>query len=156
MNANYLNISKQDLKPIADALNAYLADLAVLGIKLHNLHWNVEGKNFFTLHAKLEEFYDTAAEDLDDVAERILTIGYRPLASLKEYIAAAGISELNSEAVDGSSVLPILIEDFSVMLKKSREIFALADDTGDQGTADLMSAFIGRYEKTLWMLNAGR
>ncbi|KGE71836.1 hypothetical protein DC28_08360 [Spirochaeta lutea] len=142
------------MQGVVKALNTYLANLGVLDIKLHNLHWNVEGQNFFSLHAKLEEFYDLAGEDLDEVAERILTLGYRPLASLKDFMASATLSELPSKAVKGPEVVDIVEGDFNAMLKQSREILTLAEEAKDQGTVDLMAGFIGRYEKTLWMLRA--
>jgi starvation-inducible DNA-binding protein len=156
MNASYMKQSSSELQPLAEALNGYLADIGVMDIKLHNLHWNVEGRNFFALHEKLEEFYEITHEILDDVAERVLTIGFRPLASLKDFIAKAGITELPSEAVDGDRILDILVEDFIYLLGKSREILELADSIGDQGSVDLMAGYIAQFEKTLWMLNATR
>ena len=58
-------------------------------MKLHNLHWNVQGQQFFGIHEKLEEFYDATAEELDAIAERVLTLGHRPFSSMADYLKAA-------------------------------------------------------------------
>ena len=57
-------------KKLYEKMNLYLANQEVAYIKLHNLHWYVKGRSFFTLHAKLEELYDRTAEIIDAVAER--------------------------------------------------------------------------------------
>lgn len=149
-----IGLDSKKLEPVAAGLNQYLADLGVLYIKIHNLHWNVEGPQFFQLHEKLEEFYDQTAEQLDDVAERILTIGFRPAASLKEYLNLAKIKELDSKPFGRDDVLKEVTQDFTYMLAESRKILRQAEEADDQGTVDLMAGFISGYEKTLWMLRA--
>uniref|UniRef100_UPI000B2A3799 Dps family protein n=1 Tax=Clostridium sp. NkU-1 TaxID=1095009 RepID=UPI000B2A3799 len=71
-------------KNLFEKLNEYLANQQVMYIKLHNLHWYVKGRSFFTLHAKLEELYDQTAQIMDEVAERLLALGGSPVASLKK------------------------------------------------------------------------
>ncbi len=154
MSAAYMNNDEAKLAGVAKELNNYLANLGLLDIKLHNLHWNVEGKEFFSVHAKLEEFYDYIGDDLDDVAERVLTLGFRPLASLKDFLANATLSELESTAIAPMESLKIVTADFTVMLEQTRKVLSLAEDAGDQGTVDLMAGYVGRYEKTLWMLHS--
>ncbi|AHC16347.1 Dps family protein [Salinispira pacifica] len=149
-----IGLDSKKLEPVAAGLNQYLADLGVLYIKIHNLHWNVEGPQFFQLHEKLEEFYDQTAEQLDDVAERILTIGFRPAASLKEYLNVAKIKELDSKPFGRDEVLKEVTQDFTYMLAESRKVLSQAEEADDQGTVDLMAGFISGYEKTLWMLRA--
>ena len=74
-----------------EKLNLYLANLNVLYRKVQNYHWNIVGTAFFSVHAKLEEYYDALNEQIDDVAERILSIGGRPLGTLKDYLAVSTI-----------------------------------------------------------------
>ena len=123
-------------------------------MKLHNLHWNIEGPAFFQLHSVFEQYYDKVTADLDEVAERILTLGERPAASVKEYIQLASIEELNSKGISADASIEEVKKDFNHMLEQSRSILELAEEAKDQGTVDLMAGFIGYYEKTLWMINA--
>ncbi|NLZ49842.1 MAG: DNA starvation/stationary phase protection protein [Clostridiales bacterium] len=154
MNKNFIGLDSNNLGKVVEGLNKYLADLNILYVKLHNLHWNVEGSGFFQLHAKFEELYDNINEAFDEVAERILTLGGRPAASVKEYVKLASIEELDSKGISGDDSIEIIRKDFYYMLEQSRNILALAEEVKDQGTVDLMANFIGNYEKTLWMINA--
>lgn len=154
MNKNFIGLESEKIQEVVKGLDAYLANLNVLYIKLHNLHWNIEGPSFFQLHAKFEEFYDGVADDLDAVAERILTLGSRPSASIKDYLKLASIKELESKGIGAEAAIDIIKDDFLFMLQEARRILSLAEEAKDQGTVDLMAGFIGNYEKSLWMINA--
>ncbi|WP_163193856.1 Dps family protein [Clostridium thermarum] len=154
MNKNYILLNNEGLEKVTGELNKYLANLSVLYIKIHNLHWNIEGPAFFQLHSVFEGYYDDVAEDLDSVAERILTLGCRPAASLKEYVKLASIEEIDSKAISSNESIDIIQKDFMSMLEHSRRILELAEEAKDQGTVDLMAGFIAKYEKTLWMIKA--
>ena len=80
-------------------LNVYLSDLAVLNVKLHNLHWNVVGPQFVQLHEFTEKAYDRAFEDYDTVAELLKMRGESPLVTLKDYLANTTLSELDRKSV---------------------------------------------------------
>ena len=67
-------------------LNEFLSDLEMFNIKLQNYHWNVVGKGFFTTHEKLEEYYNEIREQIDEIAEHILILGYQPVGTMKEFI----------------------------------------------------------------------
>ncbi len=139
---------------VTKVLNTYLANLHILYTKLHNYHWNVEGRGFFQLHSKLEELYDATAEELDAVAERILTLGFRPAATLKEYLELATLKEVASVAVTGDEVIKTLQADFASIIGDLRAALKIADGNDDQVTVDLLVGSIGNYEKTLWMFRA--
>ncbi|QUH19383.1 Dps family protein [Alkaliphilus sp. B6464] len=139
---------------VSKVLNQYLANLHVLYTKLHNYHWNVEGKSFFQLHAKLEELYNNTAEELDAVAERILTLGFRPAASLKEYLELATLKEVKSEPMTGEAIVKDLQKDFETLIAELRTALKIADQNDDQVTVDLFVGSIGNLEKTLWMFRA--
>jgi starvation-inducible DNA-binding protein len=151
---NYIGLNPENIKETVKELDKYLANLSVLYVKLHNLHWNIEGPSFFQLHEKFEELYDYINKDLDEVAERILTLEHRPSASLKDFLSISTIEELESKSLNSDEAIRIIEEDFSKMLEHSRKILELAESGKDQGTVDLMAGFIGNYEKTLWMLKA--
>lgn len=139
---------------ICSALNGYLADLHVLYTKLHNFHWNVEGRAFFTLHETLETLYDAVHQEIDDVAERALKLGHRPLASLADYVKAATLKEVPSKAYSGAELVDILLEDYRHLVKSLRETINLAGEHGDEGTADDAVGMLKDKEKAIWMLTA--
>ncbi len=151
---NLLGLPKDGLKKVADHLDLYLADLHVLYTKLHNYHWNVEGPQFFALHSKLEELYDFVAEEIDEVAERILMLGHRPSASMKVYLEKARLQEAESVAILGKDLADQLLKDYSIIVKGLREGVEAAADIGDEASADLMIGALAEYEKAMWMLKA--
>ncbi len=135
-------------------MNEYLANQQVMYIKLHNLHWYVQGRGFFTLHAKLEELYDQTAEILDAVAERILALGGAPVASMKKALAMTAVKELDDAPIATKDVLKILVTDVEWWIKDTEAIVKLAEEAGDVGTADLFTGYLAEYQKLLWMLKA--
>ena len=138
----------------SEKLNLYLVNLNVLYRKVQNYHWNVVGKGFFTIHAKLEEFYDKINEQVDDVAERILSIGARPYGTLKDYLELTTIKEAENKEISVHDVLISVKADFESMLTLVKEIKVAADEENDYGTSALVDEYISNYEKNLWMLNA--
>lgn len=137
-----------------EKLNLYLANLNVLYRKVQNYHWNVTGTGFFAIHSKLEEYYDGINGQIDDVAERILSIGGRPLGTLKDYLEITTISEAKNEEIPGSVALTEVKKDFEAMLVLVKEIKNAADEEGDFGSSALVDEYISEYEKNIWMLNA--
>lgn len=149
-----IGLSKEGTEKVAKHLNGYLADLHVLYTKLHNYHWNIEGKDFFTVHAKLEELYDGTAKEIDEVAERILIIGHRPAASMKEYLSLATLKEADSKSIDSKEILTDLLKDFTTLILSLREGIKVAQEAEDEVSADMLIGSLGALEKTVWMLNA--
>lgn len=134
-------------------LNCLLADLNVFYRKLQNYHWNVKGKDFFTMHEKLEEYYDEINEQIDEVAEHILMLNREPLGTMKDYLDNTCIVEAKNEKIDGCEVIKNIITDYTTLLKKVTEIKEEADNQKDYGTSSLMDNYISLYMKNLWMLN---
>jgi len=141
-------------KELESKLNLYLANQMIDYVKKHNLHWNLKGKHFFTLHAKLEEYYDQTADIIDEVAERILAIGELPVANLKEALEITKVKELPDGAINIAEAVRILTIDVEYWVHDSKEIVELADKEGDVVTADIFTGYVKEYEKTLWMLKA--
>ena len=129
-----------------EKLNLYLANLNVLYRKVQNYHWNIVGTGFFSVHAKLEEYYDALNEQIDDVAERILSIGGRPLGTLKDYLAVTTIKEAENKEISIADAVADVKKEFEAMLK--------LDSENDYGTSAMVDEYISTYEKDLWMLNA--
>ncbi|MGM0852829.1 MAG: Dps family protein [Bacillota bacterium] len=135
------------------ALNKQLANWNVLYTKLHNYHWYVTGPEFFTLHEKFEEYYNEAGNYIDEVAERILTIKGKPIATLKEYLETATIEESNGKE-SSTEMVDSLVNDFEQIVKDSKKIIEAAEDSQDQPTADLFIGIKTSLEQHIWMLNA--
>ncbi|BBM44407.1 Dps family protein [Leptotrichia trevisanii] len=135
-------------------LNLYLANLNVLYRKVQNYHWNIVGAGFFSVHEKLEEYYDAINEQIDDVAERILSIGGRPLGTLKDYLEITTIKEAENKEISILEAVADVKKEFEAMLKLVKEVKEAADEENDYGTSALVDEYISTYEKNLWMLNA--
>ena len=150
---SYLGLDKEKTGKTVDELNVLLADYHLYYQKLRNFHWNVIGKNFFDLHEKFEELYDEAKLKVDEIAERILTLRYQPTSNMSEYLKDSNLKESPSDISD-SKMIEILLEDHGLLLKQMRKVVEIADKSGDEGTIDLIGAYIRELEKTSWMLDA--
>ena len=133
-------------------LNNFLSDLNVFYRKLQNYHWNIKGKDFFVIHAKLEEYYDEINEQVDEVAEHILTLGGQPLGTLKDYLNTTKITEAENKKVECTVVFNEIIKDYSTLLQDATKIKELADEQQEHKTSALMDGIIEDYSKKLWML----
>ncbi|MDR1547315.1 MAG: DNA starvation/stationary phase protection protein [Hungatella sp.] len=141
-------------KNLFEKLNEYLANQQVMYIKLHNLHWYVKGRSFFTLHAKLEELYDQTAQIMDEVAERLLALGCSPVASLKKALALTSVKELEDVPISSDETINSLISDVEYWIRDTKEIVKLAEDSDDGATADQFNGYLAEYQKLLWMLKS--
>ena len=141
-------------KELEKKLNLYLANQLVDYVKKHNLHWNLKGSNFFTLHAKLEELYEEAGDILDEVAERILALGGNPVSNMKEALSIATIKELENGPKSTDQTIKALISDTDYWIKDSKEIAELADKEGDSVTNDMFNGYTKAYQTLAWMLKA--
>ncbi|MEE3148964.1 MAG: DNA starvation/stationary phase protection protein [Bacteroidota bacterium] len=152
---NYLNLDKNRTKETVEQLNTLLADYHLYYQKLRNFHWNVVGESFFDLHEKFEEMYNDTLIKIDEVAERILTLRYQPVSHLSQYLKMANIEESPSETAD-LEMIDILLNDHGKLLTQMRKTVEFADKGGDEGTIDLLGAYIRELEKTSWMLDSWR
>lgn len=140
------------MENLINNLNIYLSDLNVFYRKLQNYHWNIKGKSFFVVHAKLEEYYNEINEQIDEVAEHILAIGGIPLATLKDYLNTTKITEAKNEKVTCEVVFNELVKDYSELLQDSKNIKVLADENNEYKTSALMDEIIEDYSKKIWMI----
>ncbi|MBP2830715.1 DNA starvation/stationary phase protection protein [Aquimarina sp. U1-2] len=150
---DYLNIEEKKLLPVILELNVLLADYNLYYQKLRGFHWNILGKNFFDLHVKFEELYNDAKVKIDEIAERILTLGHHPVSQFKEYIKLGTVEEI-SPLMKDYEMVEELLSDHKKILTQMRVTLKHADEAGDEGTVDLIGAYIRELEKASWMLNA--
>ena len=150
---NYLNIDNQKVLPVVSELNVLLADYHVHYQKLRNFHWNILGKNFFDLHNRFEEMYNDTRVKIDEVAERIVALKYHPISKLSDYIEVSRIKESSPLLTDEEMVADI-INDNKIILEQLGKIIERATKAKDEGTVDMIGAYIRELEKSTWMLNA--
>lgn len=149
---SYLNLNEEKVTSTVETLNTLLADYHLYYQKLRNFHWNVTGESFFDLHEKFEELYDDAKLKIDEIAERILTLRHQPVSNLSDYLKMADIKESDSDIADVAMV-KILLNDHGCLLDQMRKVVRTADAAGDEGTIDLIGAYIREVEKVSWMLD---
>lgn len=150
---SYLNLNKEKTTETAKELNILLADYHLYYQKLRNFHWNIVGKNFFDLHEKFEEMYDDAKLKVDEIAERILTLRFQPVSNYTDYLEMSNLKESPSRTEDAKMV-KILLEDHGKILTQMRKVIEKADKAEDEGTIDMIGAYIADVEKISWMLDA--
>lgn len=149
---SYLNLDEKKTNKTVEQLNILLADYHLYYQKLRNFHWNVQGTNFFDLHEKFEEMYDEAKLKVDEIAERILTLRHSPKSNLTDYLKITNLKEADSN-LDDAKMVDVLLEDHGEIITQMRKVVSVADDAGDEGTIDLIGAYIRELEKTSWMLD---
>ncbi|MGB3143089.1 MAG: Dps family protein [Maribacter sp.] len=150
---SYLDIKPNDITPIVKELNTLLADYNLYYQNMRGYHWNVLGKNFFDLHIKFEELYTDARIKIDEIAERILTLRQHPVSEFSKYLDLASVKETSSLISDKQMVENILNQ-HGLLLRQMTKVVKKAEEAGDEGTIDLIGAYIRELEKVSWMLDA--
>lgn len=138
---------------LTDVLNRQIANWTVLYVKLHNYHWYVTGEQFFTLHDKFEELYNEAATYIDDLAERLLALGGKPVATMKGALEMASVQEATGNETARDMVRTV-VNDFRLMISELKEGMELAQNAHDETTADMLLGIHTSLEKHVWMLSA--
>ena len=134
-------------------LNKQVATWSVMYTKLHNFHWYVKGPQFFTLHAKFEELYNEATLHMDEIAERLLTLGGQPTATLKEHLELSDVKEATGKE-SADEMVGTVVKDFDKIMKSLKKGMDEAAKDEDDMTEDVSNAVYQSIEKHQWMLNA--
>lgn len=150
-----IEIAENHLKETALLLNTLLADEYVLYTKTRNAHWNVQGVNFISLHKFFQEQYEALDIVIDDIAERVRSLGHFSLGTLRDFIAIARLSEHNHDFSDQNHILLTLLQDHEAVIRSLRhEISSVAAMQKDLGTADFLTGLMEQHEKMAWMLRS--
>jgi len=134
-------------------LNAYLSNVQITYMNVRGYHWNIVGRQFFALHEKFEEIYNSLNEMADEIAERILMLDGKPLHSFSEYIRVSSVKE-RQNLCSAEDTVKALLEDTEKLLEIERDLLSAASDNDDEGTVSSISDYIGEQEKMIWMFNA--
>ena len=152
-NLTDLGLEKETNLELAEKLNELLANYHIYYQNLRAFHWNIKGVNFFQLHAKFEELYTQALVKIDEIAERILTLGHTPLHTFSDYVRVSSVKECQNMTGDRETV-NATIENIKTIIQLERNILKLAGEGNDEGTQGMISEDLNEHEKNHWMLRA--
>ncbi|MEZ4779646.1 MAG: Dps family protein [Flavobacteriaceae bacterium] len=150
---NKIGLDIQKSEKLSELLSDLLSNYTVFYQNVRGYHWNVRGEKFFELHLKFEELYNNLFLKIDEIAERILTLGYAPNHRASEYLKTATIKE-TKEVNDGFKAVDNILNSFQDLLVRQRVILELSAEISDEGTNSLMSDYIREQEKLVWMYSA--
>lgn len=137
---------------MCDDLNLLLSNLNVFYRKLQNYHWNITGADFFTTHEKLEEYYNSINEQIDEVAEVIVAKKYHVMATMKEYLETSQIKEAENAQVKSCDIWNVLLQDYGTLIENCKKIKQDAENEGCPVTSSLMDEYLKDYQKKCWMI----
>ena len=153
MNTNRIGIDVNKAKEMTNKLNILLANYSIFYQNTRGYHWNIQGNKFFELHMKFEELYNDLLLKIDEIAERILTLGYTPNHRYSDYKSVSVIME-SMEVSEGRRSIEDILNSFKTIIMLQRELLALSEEAKDEGTNALMSDYIREQEKSVWMYSA--
>ncbi len=152
-NLNAIGLDSKKAAQLAEKLNELLANYSLFYQNTRGYHWNIKGEKFFELHLKFEELYNDLLLKVDEVAERILTLGHSPIHNYSEYRKTSKIAE-STKVSDGITAVKEILSSFQTIILQQRELLSLSAEAGDEGTNALMSDYIRMQEKLVWMYSA--
>lgn len=148
-----LGITQKNLTAVNEILNKVLANGNILYIKLRKFHWNLSGDNFMELHLLFEDQYTAVAEAVDEVAERISTLGGTAIGTTSEFAEQSELKESPGEVPNTQGMLKELVSDHESIVKSLREnLDKCEEEYNDAGTADFLTALMQEHEKMAWKL----
>lgn len=153
MSAIDIGISTENRERVATNLKKLLADTYTLYLQTHNFHWNVTGRQFRELHLMFEEHYTELATAVDEIAERIRTLGVAAPGTYKAFAALSSIEEVDG-VPEAKKMIEILTQSHEAVVRTSRQALKVAQDADDESSAALISDRMRIHEKTAWMLRA--
>ncbi len=150
---NTIGLNRDKAQNLSQLLNDLLANYQIYYTNIRGFHWNVKGEKFFELHAKFEELYDDLVLKIDELAERILTLGFEPEYRYSKYLEVSEIKEAK-QTRDGIKNVESLVKGLSILIAKQRVVLEVSGEASDEGTNALMSDYIREQEKLVWMYSA--
>jgi starvation-inducible DNA-binding protein len=148
-----IGLDPSQSKKLTNKLNELLANYSIFYQNTRGYHWNIKGEKFFELHLKFEELYNDLLLKIDEIAERILTLGGTPQHNYSDYAKTSSVKE-SKQVSDGFEAVADILQAFSKIMPLQRDILQLSADANDEGTNALMSDYIRAQEKLIWMYSA--
>ena len=153
MKLNVLGLDIKKTAVVATKLNELLAGFQVYYQNLRGIHWNIKGKQFFELHLKFEELYTDANQRVDEIAERILTLGGVPYHTFSDYMKYSNVT-VGANITQDEEAVQLIINSLTALLQIERQLLNLTDEANDEGSNALVSELVSDQEKTIWMMQS--
>lgn len=150
---NQIGLEKADMSEVIDKLNDLLSSYHMFYINVRGYHWNVKGEHFFSLHQQFEELYTNLQVQIDEIAERVLTLGGTPLHAYSDFAQHSSLKE-DKDVFSGTDCVRGVVAGLQGLIEEQRGVSAVAEEAEDQGTADLVDEYVQEQEKLVWMYNA--
>ena len=149
-----IGIERQDRAAIAEGLSRVLADTYTLYLTTHNFHWNVTGPHFNSLHAMFMAQYTELWNSTDVIAERIRALGHYAPGSYAEFSKIATVPDVPQDPPKAMEMVRILVKGHETVSRIAREFIPVAEEAGDDPTADMLTARCTVHDQTAWMLRS--
>ena len=150
---NAIGLDSKKAEQLATKLNELLSNYSIFYQNVRGYHWNIKGEKFFELHLKFEELYNDLLLKIDEVAERILTLGSAPEHNYSVYKKTSSIKE-STQVSDGVKAVGDILDSFQTIIGLQRSLLDISEDANDEGTNALMSDYIRAQEKLVWMYSS--
>ena len=148
-----IGIAEADRKQIVSGLERMMADSFMVYLKTLYFHWNVTGPMFQPLHGVFETQYQELALAVDELAERIRSLGYPAPGTFQQFNHLTSITE-EAKVPDSDTMLQLLVEGHESVIRVGREVAKVAEHASDISTLDLVTKQVEAHEKTAWMLRS--
>ncbi|MEM8847479.1 MAG: Dps family protein [Bacteroidota bacterium] len=150
---NQIGLEIEQTSQTAEKLNRLLGNYQIFYNNVRGLHWNIRGIEFFALHEKFEELYNDASVKIDEIAERILMLGFTPVHTLSSYLENQNLKEVKN-VMDSKQAIQSILEGLRELLILQRDILELTDVTNDEGTNSMIGDHIRDNEELVWIYSA--
>lgn len=150
-----IGIEEKDRIAIGDALCVLLANTYLVYLKTQKFHWNIVGPDFYAMHKMFEEQYQELAAAVDEIAERIRTLGFVAPGTFAEFQELATLSEEN-DAETSAEMISVLLDDHQGLIRLMRTMLPAFEKANDDGTHDFIIGRMAAHEKTAWMLRSSQ
>ncbi|WP_353933231.1 Dps family protein [Okeanomitos corallinicola TIOX110] len=155
MNRINIGLTDEQRYGVINLLNQDLADSYVLLVKTKKYHWDVVGPQFRTLHELWEEQYQELSENIDNLAERVRTLGGYPTSTMAGFLQITTLKEHTGEIPTSTGMVTQLIEDHEQIIRNLRNhIDRCGDEFHDQVSADFLTDLMQEHEEMAWMLRS--
>lgn len=142
------------MNAVVKQLNQIQADAHAFYVAFHDYHWNVKGLQFYSIHEYTEKAYDDMGDLFDDMAERALMIGGKPLSAIDAIVKAGKCAPVEAKgSYTAEEVLVNVKKAYEHLVKEFKKLEEVADKAGDETTVALAQENYGKLEKALWMLS---
>ena len=149
-----IGLDDGSVEKIIRILNSTLADEYLLLTKTKNYHWNVVDPRFNDLHKFFDEQYGQISEIVDEVAERVRSVGGKTIATMTEFLQITRLKENPSEYPNANTMLENLLNDHETIVRQLRKDLETCEQLGDAGTTDFLTGIMEEHEKMAWMLRS--